>query len=199
MDNWRKVFGQKETPNKGFKRYETEGGEKLPNRAEFTGDKFPSKTGDSAKVEVDAFKEGNKLMGKDKDREDSSAEGGSALMSEKAKRSDVEKHMKTETDHTKPSYASWHKVLGEDLSFKQKPDGTLQIDVASHPNEPLVQNPVTELPAPVSPEEADQAVEAKIEKIAFTEGDTVQHVRSGQRGVVTQVVGNDVYVDLGDT
>ncbi len=53
MRSWRKVFGSEFKDD--FKPFTTENKVKLPNRAEFTGDKFPSKTGDPAKVELNAW------------------------------------------------------------------------------------------------------------------------------------------------
>jgi predicted RNA-binding Zn-ribbon protein involved in translation (DUF1610 family) len=52
-----------------------------------------------------------------------------------------------------------------DISFQNRPDGTVKIDVTSHPNEPLTQNPNTQQPPPMSPEQVqNQQVEETSEK-----------------------------------
>lgn len=302
--NWRESLAS-ETPNSDFKRYKTDNNVELPNKVEFTGDKLPS-SGDSAKKEVDAWESGSKLFEKDRRREDSGVEYGSALQSEKVKRDDAQGHVSDSEGHAKPSYASqatkkdkldlereqrkirdqsyirqcslcggvvdkktgecthcgadypkkrssyaskdwrgvfakfngkaqcveckyvgddfemasfgvwacpncgesvslmdgsliavhintpelednlfeigkdkaindpalpifdssskgWREVLS-DVSFKNLPDGTVKIDITSHPNEPLVQNPNTQQPQPASPAEADQTVEASTKR-----------------------------------
>ena len=207
MKKWRQVLaGEKSEPKLmvGFKRYKTDNDVELPNAAEFSGDKDPSKTGDSAKQELDAFKEGNKLMQSDKKREDKT-KGTSSLMGEDVKRKDMAKHISEEKDHVKPSYANkktWRKVLG-DVSFKNKPDGTVQIDITSHPNEPMTQNPTTQQPGAMSPEEVQQqeqqtgtSAEASLNKESFVQpGQRVKHISSGLTGTVTKVEGKDVYVN----
>jgi len=58
MKNWRKVLGSEFKDD--FKPFVTENKVKLPNRAEFTGDEWPTKTGDPAQVELDAWHTQNK-------------------------------------------------------------------------------------------------------------------------------------------
>jgi hypothetical protein len=370
MKNWRKVLAGESRLMPDFKRYKTDNGVELPNVAEFTEDKFPSETGDPAKVELKAFKDGVKEYESDKKREKKS-KGNSALMDEQAKRKDVEQQIKDDSKLVRPSYAGkktadkddsssyeryflyrsmgvnefkvdytpyqggyvspfvvdgddllehleyfvkdTRKILGlgpkydynkslprvnpedvssesqntpstwaskkkawmddspfedtgskmvkcpfcghtgeeidfpltesgeyicpacaeifdkdadslsalddnvfsskrkrgwrrifSDVSFKNKPDGTVQIDVSSHPNAPLAQNPNTGQPAPPSPEQVQQkeqetgvAAEASLNKQAFAQpGQRVQNVSTGQRGVVTKVEGKDIYVNL---
>jgi hypothetical protein len=107
--SWRQSLGALETPHKGFTPYKGKT-QTLPSRAEFKKDLFPTK-GDSAKKEIDAYKEGNSLMESDKKNEDT-VKAGSSLMLEKVKRYDVLKHNKE--DQVLPKYASkksWHKKL----------------------------------------------------------------------------------------
>lgn len=108
MKNWREVFNVKE-----FKFYETQGKGKLPNMAEFSGDKWPA-SGDSAKIELNAWHQGNNLSKKDREKEQSSTLG-SSLLSKKINLS-------------KDSSLTWKNVLSN-VNFEQKPDGTVKIDV----------------------------------------------------------------------
>jgi hypothetical protein len=364
MKNWRKVLADKKGEEKlmvGFKRYKTDNDVELPNLAEFSGDKEPSKTGHPGKLEVKVYEEANKLMESDRKREDKT-KGTSALMGEDVKRKDMAKHISEEKEHVKPSYAGkkqagsydllrelsylmneigvesddlldglpeadyskimsnykqmgailekihmesipstspkevspssentpstwaskktanvylkcphcghdddkyafmpqhedlshknltqvlancphcdksfpiaegvpaytggerwvgqqyparrlyegkqkgWRKILAEDVSFKNKPDGTVQIDITSHPNEPLTQNPTTQQPAPMSPQDVQQkeqqtgtSTEASLNKESFVQpGQKVKHISSGLTGTVDKIVGKEVYVN----
>ena len=55
--NWRQALGSEYKDS--FKRYKTENGDELNNRAEFSGDKQVTKTGDPAQVELKAWKRDN--------------------------------------------------------------------------------------------------------------------------------------------
>lgn len=128
-NNWKAVLSKGEN---FFKRYKTDNETELPNRAKFTGDEFPS-SGDGAKAELDAWQEGNKLFKQDVKRENKKLDYGTPLLKdENVKRDAVTDRARSE--YVKPSYAgkkkSWREVLA-DVSFKQKPDGLVTIDVTT--------------------------------------------------------------------
>jgi DNA-directed RNA polymerase subunit RPC12/RpoP len=110
MSNWRKTFATAKSPDADFKRYETADGVSVPNHAKFTGDMFPSASGDPAKVELNTFHSGNALYKKDKKRENKGDEHGSPIASEDAKRDGMSEHDKT-YPVTKPKYA-WREKFG---------------------------------------------------------------------------------------
>ncbi len=88
----RLMVGAKYGPNEKFETYKPSKGGEMPNRGEFTGDMHPTDTGDPAQVELDHWKGGDQLYQKDKSREDTGVDYGSALQSRDAKRKDVKKH-----------------------------------------------------------------------------------------------------------
>lgn len=222
-NTWRTILAAAvSNPLKGFKRYKTDNNVELPQHAEFSGDKFPTKTGDPAKVELKAFKGGNAEFKSDVARERANADHGSALMSKKVKsqskkaavddESDVsarpfydsrskriyydcptcgfsgrvpidstdkyadwqfvsptmlacpkcgekigvdDPHLDMDSSWTTSKKKTWRNVLA-DMSLKQKPDGTLQVDVTSTPGEPLFNNAQTGQPGPLSPDQTQQ-------------------------------------------
>ncbi len=101
---------------KNFKPYKSEDGEEIPNNAIFTGDKFP-KSGDPAKIELNDWHKEDNQSKKDRDIEHK-AGPGSVIAWE-----GISKEFKREA-----SKRNWRTVLA-DVSFKQKPDGFIQIDV----------------------------------------------------------------------
>ena len=149
-----------------FKNFKTENGAELPNRAKYTGDKFP-KQGDPAKEEVDAWKKQNKQFDKDKKVEDKGVEYGSPLMNEKSKREDVNDKIKDEGVYSNLIGAipkkGWRNVLA-DMTLKQKPDGTLEVSVQDTPTQPEpIQNTQEQVP-PVEGTE-DQTKQASKDKV----------------------------------
>jgi hypothetical protein len=76
--NWRKVLGCYDGPGKNEARYKTENGEKLPNSAEFSGDKWPEGK-NVAQTEVSAWKRDNSAFKSDVKRENPKDLHGSAL------------------------------------------------------------------------------------------------------------------------
>ncbi len=95
---------------------------KLPNRAEFSGDKLPS-TGDPAKKELTHWKDGNSLYEKDKKVEEK-AKVPSPIIFEKNHR----EFMGNETSERK---SGWRNTLLKfsDVDFTQSPDGEVAIKV----------------------------------------------------------------------
>jgi hypothetical protein len=116
------------------------------------------------------------------------------------------KEVSSVSETTPSTWASlkkgWRNVFG-DVSFKNKPDGTVQIDITSHPNEPLAQNPITQQPGAMSPTDVQQkeqqtgtSAEASLSKESFVQpGQRVKHINSGLMGTVDKVEGKDVYVN----
>lgn len=166
--SWRVILAAVNRPLKSVEHYKAESGHEIPNATNFSGDKFPSGTGDSAKVEVREWKDGNSLGQKDIKRERGAAEFGSALMSEDVRRKNLKNHMKDEG--VKPSYStivdfndtatskrfsSWRRIFS-DMSLKQKPDGTVQLDITSQPGQPLFNNTATGQPGALSPQQTQQ-------------------------------------------
>lgn len=95
---------------------------KLPNRAEFSGDKLPS-TGDSAKKELTHWKDGNSQYEKDKKVEEK-AKVPSPIIFEKNRR----EFMGNEIAERK---SGWRNTLLKfsDVDFNQSPDGSIEIKV----------------------------------------------------------------------
>jgi hypothetical protein len=114
MKGWREILSFKKEEDK-FTPYKTENGVEIPNNAEFTGDKVP-KSGDPAKKELEAWREGDKISLKDRNKEHKSPKGTPLLF---------EGYELTPSSTRK----SWRNVFS-DVSFKQKPDGTVAIDVS---------------------------------------------------------------------
>lgn len=92
----------------------------------------------------------------------------------------------------KDDLLSWRNIFGltkeTDISFKNKPDGTVQIDIVSNPNVPLSQNPNTNEPGPYSPEEIQQGAPGtspqaeaslNIQKSPITRGALSKLLRTG--------------------
>jgi len=67
MRPWRQIFAVAATEN--FKPYKAETGQTIPNHAKFTGDEIP-KTGDPAKIELNAWRSGDSKFRSYKDSED---------------------------------------------------------------------------------------------------------------------------------
>jgi len=128
---WRttlKVLGKSEHPKDDFKNYKVpESKAVLPNRAEFTGDKQPS-SGDSAKIELNHWHSGNSAFQKDKKVEKSNEKIPSPVTQETNKREFIGK---TEVEKTSTN-TSWRRIFA-DVSFEQKPDGGVSIDVTGLP------------------------------------------------------------------
>ena len=131
-ESWRQSLATLETPNKGFTPYKGKT-QTFPGHAEFKKDLYPSK-GDSAKKEIDAYKEGNRLMESDKKNEDADTKAGSSLMSEKVKRYDVLKHNKEEAVLPKYASKSWRRKLSftDNLPFEQGKSSSITCPFCKH-------------------------------------------------------------------
>ena len=178
MLNWRVIFSTKEDQKPGV--YKSPAGKRIPNNAEFTGNKFPS-SGNPVKHEQSAWAEGNKLQQSDSKKE-IAVKQNSPIMDEKTRREKFES-LKTKSasrffvQSSEPSnWRSFFLTKKADTSFKQKPDGTLQIDVTTpRPGQPQLdgQAPNQEIvpQAPATPAtETEQPEEKKSsEKRAFYE------------------------------
>lgn len=126
--SWRELFkvGKSEQFKDDFKNYKVPGTKtELPNRANFSGDKFPS-SGDPAKIELNNWHSGNSVYQRDKKVEKSNSDIPSPVTQEKNKRESVG----NETVERK-SALRMRKALYADVSFQQKPDGAVSIDVTN--------------------------------------------------------------------
>ena len=127
MSTWRKVLAV-ETPNKQFKGYKMDGAkERLPNSAEFSGDKQPSE-GNPVKKEQADWKAQQAMFDKNLKRE--KVPYGSPLMSEKTR---VEKYPDTAKD-VKPKFANTYVTCPacgntEDAKTAHKPHVTTSPDL----------------------------------------------------------------------
>ena len=131
--SWRQSLAAFETPNKGFKYYYGEH-QTFPGYAEFKKDLPPSK-GDSAKKELEAFQEGNRLMESDKKNEEKYTEFGSPIVFEEVKRENVLDHNKEEG--VLPKYASkksWRTRLSfhDNLPFEQDSSSQIRCPFCKH-------------------------------------------------------------------
>ncbi|MFA5395627.1 MAG: hypothetical protein WC346_06345 [Methanogenium sp.] len=142
--SWRKLAKSEEFKDT-FKPYKTDNKTELPNRAEFTGDKKP-KSGDPAKVELNAWHSSNSL-GK-KDRKEEQKSNGSAILNPKVKRENFNSQ-KT---------SNWrNKLLKKaEVAFKQKPDGEVNISVTTPDKSNEVVQGVSLMP---SSEENEEEIE----------------------------------------
>jgi len=141
MSNWRKLFSAQEDQKPGV--YKNPEGKQIPNNAKFTGDKFPSQ-GNPVKKEQSAWQEGNRLQQQDSKKE-ISVKNNSPLMDEKTRRERFESLRSKSASRFFIRRASdsgnWRSMFltkKADTSFKQKPDGTLQIDITTpRPGQPI--------------------------------------------------------------
>ncbi len=148
MKEWRKVLGESYNRTKSdidmgedFKRYETVNNVEAPNRAKFTGDKFP-KSGDPAKVELNTWHSQNKEYENAKKREDKGDEFGSPIVSEEGRYEKVDEKIKNKNvipdlmggkiEHS----SSWREVLS-DVQVEKKPDGSIKVNVDENLNAPM--------------------------------------------------------------
>jgi len=124
---WRstlKVFSKSEKYTDDFKNYKVPSSKsELPNRADFSGDKQPS-SGDPAKIELNHWHSGNSAYQKDKKVEKSNEKIPSPVTQETNKREFVGKDAVEKTSNKR----HWRKVFA-DVSFQQKSDGEVSIDV----------------------------------------------------------------------
>jgi hypothetical protein len=155
MLTWRKIFSSKEDQKPGA--YKAPNGKSIPNNVNFTGNKFPS-SGNPVKKEQSAWQEGSKLQQQDSKKE-ISVKQNSPLMDDKTRRERFEslKSKSASRFFVKKSFDSsdWRTNLAKlaDTSFKQKPDGTLQIDITtSRPGQDVQQN-VQQPNQPIAPEQ----------------------------------------------
>jgi hypothetical protein len=122
--NWRKIFSKSEHIKDSFKNYKIPDSKgELPNRADFSGDKFP-KSGDPAKVELNAWHSGNSTYKKDKGVENKS-KIPSPIIEEKNRREFVGDKIMERKSGWRGNLMS----LGE-VTFRQKKDGDIEIDVS---------------------------------------------------------------------
>lgn len=123
--SWRAVFAKSKPYTDDFDNYKVpESKGVLPNRAKFTGDKFPS-AGDSAKKELKHWKDGNRQYEKDKKVEEK-AKVPSPISFGENRREFVGKETAERTKQSK-----WGKFFRKfsDVNFQQSPDGSIEIKV----------------------------------------------------------------------
>lgn len=180
--NWRKIFSKKEDQKSGV--YKSPDGKQIPNNAEFTGDKFPSKTGNPVKQEQSSWQEGNRLFKGDVGREKGNTLN-SPLLDPKNRR----ERFKGLSSQARSRYSrftdprDWRSIFmvkKADTSVTTKPDGSLKIDITTPmqgqqpvqaPNQTL-QTPL-EPPTQTTPPQTTEQKEEKsaAEKKAFYESD----------------------------
>lgn len=166
--DWRKAFGATGNITKkdietgeDFKPYKSKGKKtELPNKAKFTGDKWPSE-GDSAQIELETWKKQNNQFNKNKKRDEKDTSRGSAILTED-KAETLTDHLEEKNtaapgiDSKKIKHdSSWRQVLA-DVSVKKKPDGTVEVNVDEGFNQSPQQS--------VAPQQAPSVEEPSVEE-----------------------------------
>jgi len=127
--NWRKVFAKSQPFDDKFENYKIPDSKgKLPNSAEFSGDKLPS-GGDSAKKELEHWKGGDSQYHKDKKVEEK-AKVPSPIIFEDNRREFIGK----EKSERKSGWRGFFQKFS-DVNFNQDPDGGVKIEVTKDSTE----------------------------------------------------------------
>lgn len=109
MKNWREIFNSTQ-----FKNYTLENKSKLPNMAEFSGDLFPG-TGDSSKIELNSWHNGNHLFRKYKEKEQTT-NLGSSLMNKNIREENI-KDMTAGANKVKISWRIYNDFSSSDRGY----------------------------------------------------------------------------------
>lgn len=123
--SWREVFAKSKPYADDFDNYKVPDSKGvLPNRAEFTGDKFPG-SGDPAKIELTHWRSGNTQYEKDKKVEEK-AKVPSPITFDKNRREFVGKEVSE-----RKVQSGWRNTFKKfsDVKFNQSPDGGIEIKV----------------------------------------------------------------------
>ena len=127
--SWREVFAKSQPFKDSFENYKIPDSKgKLPNQAEFTGDKLPS-GGDSAKKELEHWKGGNTQYNKDKTVEEK-AKIPSPIIFEDNRREFIGK----DKVERKSGWRGFFQKFS-DVNFNQSPDGGVKIEVTKDSTE----------------------------------------------------------------